>query len=86
MIRPCCGTPDDRRSPSPHAADCRYVDPPAVHYGPRPIAYSAGELAHPGWAYYGADNRPLMGPCDTPGCPYASKPGGFRHDGACDPR
>ena len=25
MIRPCCGTPDDRRAPSPHAAGCRYA-------------------------------------------------------------
>ena len=47
---------------------------------------TAGELAHPNWAYRDANGGLLMGPCDTLGCPYASKPGGARHDGACDPR
>lgn len=34
-IRACCGTPDDRRAPSPHAAGCRYAaDPPGRSGGP----------------------------------------------------
>lgn len=44
---------------------------------------SAGEIAHPNFVYRLADGTPLMGPCDTEGCKYASKPGGARHDGEC---
>lgn len=52
-----------------------------------------GPLAgRPGWAcdrcggYHDANARPLIGPCPTPGCVYASKPGGDRHDGKCEVR
>lgn len=44
---------------------------------------TAGETANPGWVYHDANGRPLIGPCDTPGCPYASLPGGERHAGEC---
>lgn len=33
MIRPCCGTPDDSRAPSPHARDCIAAGPPAAPTG-----------------------------------------------------
>lgn len=45
-----------------------------------------GERAHPDWAYRDANGRMLAGPCDTPRCPFMSKPGGARHDGDCEPR
>lgn len=50
---------------------------------PTPEAPTAGEKAHPEFAYHLTDGTPLMGPCDTDGCKYASKPGGARHDGEC---
>lgn len=50
----------------------------AVYHGE-----SAGEAANPSFAYATANGHPLMGPCDTPGCIYASKPGGGPHDGRC---
>lgn len=40
-IRPCCGTPDDSRAPSPHARDCRAVPAPAGSGGPWPLRPTA---------------------------------------------
>lgn len=50
----------------------------------REAGLSPGEAANPGWSYrLPQDGTLLAGPCDTPGCRYVSKPGGYRHDGPC---
>lgn len=98
MITQPCGAPmtNDMRRRSG-----RVCDRTAGHHGKHASQYSAvglrerlerwrnrtpGEIANPGFAYRDANGRPLVGPCDTPGCRFASLPGGGRHAGDCEPR
>lgn len=60
MIRPCCGTPDDRRSPSPHARDCRAVPPAAPSGGP--------------WCVSPRCDYPALHRAESPGCALADRP------------